>query len=315
MSNYTVQKNDNLWRIVRKEYGLKDVREIANMVNKLAKANNMSSPNTIFSGKNIKLVEYKGKAPVGNGADVAKDGKAAVGADAKVSSFSNWTNNVLAKSAIYNEETGEFKGFKSGTKDFEITDKKGSEAMSKLNDLIAKGDKADKKEFADADKQASGVYTQSVLNVAKKDIKEYYDKNNDGMISEEEFVNSEIKQHDDTFPEDKLAGEILDLSKAQAKERFKLLNMDNRDGKNLVDASEYGAYIAAMDANNSTGLADGKLTKEEYMDSSMLMENPSDNKFKVFNFKMSLMQMMFSNGSANVTEDKNEKADTTKKKS
>ncbi len=57
--NYTIKSGDNLWKIVRQQYGLTNNTEIANKVNQIIKANNLKHPDTIFAGNTLDLGQAK----------------------------------------------------------------------------------------------------------------------------------------------------------------------------------------------------------------------------------------------------------------
>lgn len=57
MSNYEVKAGDNLYKIVQREYGLKNKTEIMNKVNSIIKDNNIKNPNVIKIGQKLNLGE------------------------------------------------------------------------------------------------------------------------------------------------------------------------------------------------------------------------------------------------------------------
>lgn len=57
MSDYTIQSGDNLYNIVKKQYGFKNPADIMNMINKIAKNNNIKNLNIIHPNQTIKLPE------------------------------------------------------------------------------------------------------------------------------------------------------------------------------------------------------------------------------------------------------------------
>lgn len=57
MSNYEVKAGDNLYNIVKREYGLKNNTEIMNKVNSIIKDNNIKNPNIIKVGQKLNLSE------------------------------------------------------------------------------------------------------------------------------------------------------------------------------------------------------------------------------------------------------------------
>ncbi len=469
MTSYTVKQNDNLWKIVKREYGLTNDKDIANKVNELAKANHMSSPNTIFVGKTINLVgkndantasaagtdnakstesvfgnwtekcddstqskdvkdfdiagndfgnavkkgDYKGadviyskkvldtardyikiydtdgdgtisreeqimqdktKYEAKNGKadsqtaydlstislrkslfiDLNKDGKVdekeysaylyamdsnnkdevadgkiskeeylktegytkqkltqeagnfkgrirscfrgLYGYDPKAKGFSEWTNNDFASAVESIAEDGTVK-YSKDVKDFEITNEEETEKLQKLNGLLLKSDHADKAELAALDKEATFAYKKDVLGTATRDMTENYHTKVDGEMTEDEYVASELEQAKQSYSPEEWEHNV-EMQKKIAKEHFKTLNFDNNDGKNVVDSTEYGAFLWAMDANNSTELADGRVTKEEYSKTSLDMEDKNSDKYKLLNYKMNLLHTIFAKKSA-----------------
>ena len=59
MPVHNIVSGDTLWGIVKKNYNLTNNTDIANMVNKVAKANGISNPDKIYAGKTIQLVDVQ----------------------------------------------------------------------------------------------------------------------------------------------------------------------------------------------------------------------------------------------------------------
>ena len=56
MGNYEIKSGDCLWNITKKHFnGTLSEKEIAQKVNELAKANNISNPDLIYAGKELDL--------------------------------------------------------------------------------------------------------------------------------------------------------------------------------------------------------------------------------------------------------------------
>ena len=55
-TTYIVQRDDNLWNIIKEYYNLISNSEIANKVNEIATYNNLENPNMIYEGQEIKMI-------------------------------------------------------------------------------------------------------------------------------------------------------------------------------------------------------------------------------------------------------------------
>lgn len=108
--------------------------------------------------------------------------------------------------------------------------------------------------------KADENYRKDIKALAQSYIK-HIDKDNDGHISEEEFINQEIEQFKKEKP-NATKSEIADAERT-IKEKFALMNL-NRDDNGL-DWKEMSAVLASYDAGgNSDGGLDGKITREEF---------------------------------------------------
>ena len=56
ITEYIVQRGDNLWNIVKEYYNLESNSEIANKVNEIATYNNLENPSMIYEGQKIKMI-------------------------------------------------------------------------------------------------------------------------------------------------------------------------------------------------------------------------------------------------------------------
>ena len=141
--------------------------------------------------------------------------------------------------------------------------------------LGEEGDKAKGKEFDEKlDELGNGDRTDIELDGAESDYKEAIstagknyikgtDGNNDGLISEDEFVKHELH------------GKFKNVDNADdiAKVAFRKIDQ-NRDG--FIDWKEMGAVIATFDAS---GTKDGKITASEFNTQSEQMTKHKDLKF------------------------------------
>lgn len=57
MAIYSVNNGDNLWTIVKKQYGYTSATEIHNKINEIAKKNNIKNTNLIFANQKLELPE------------------------------------------------------------------------------------------------------------------------------------------------------------------------------------------------------------------------------------------------------------------
>lgn len=107
--------------------------------------------------------------------------------------------------------------------------------------------------------KAGEIYKEKSLNTAKDNIA-LYDKDNDGEINLEEKVQydlTEFKQKYGSISDD-------DSNKMQEMAMNEHVFMDlNKDGK--VDDKEYSSFLYAIDANNDKKIADGQITRDEYV--------------------------------------------------
>lgn len=127
-------------------------------------------------------------------------------------------------------------------------------------------------------------YKKDIKALAQSYIK-YIDENNDGHISEEEFIEQEIKQ----FRKEKPNASEADIAKAKMtiKEKFALMNLNKDD--NGLDWKEISAALASYDAGgNSDGRLDGKITREEFKNAQDSLD-----KLKFGNTAWSFYQKLF----------------------
>lgn len=271
MSSYTIQQNDNLWKIARREYGLKNNRDVANKVKELERANHISSPNTIFAGKTIDLVgkDIKNTAPVttpdgkkpaespASAATTATQGTKGSEQQAKVTSFGSFTNSA-AESISGVDKDGKAV-YSAPVADFDMA---GSDFT---NAVKAK----------DYDK-AGTAYKEKALDTAKKEIATY-DTDNDGKISHEEQVAKDKADYEAQYGK----ASQSEMDKMQmASLRADVIMDVNHDGK--VDEKEYAAFLYAMDANNDKKTANGKISRDEYVKTAGYFDKPMDGETGTF---------------------------------
>lgn len=225
--NYTIQSGDNLWNIVKKQYGLTNNTEIANKVNEIAKANGLKTPNSIFVGSTLKIdVETKSSQ-----ADVAV-------ADSKGKQLDDW---FISCSKSMNQ-TGEFD---PNSPDFDF-------GGSEFTDAVKAKRSPD---------EINKIYRKKALETSNSFIKLYDNKDSaDGNVDLNEYINKEINCFEKEYgpiSDDNLKNDFKKTACAQ----FEIMDI-NADDK--IDEKEYASYLYAMDGSNDIKSANGKITIKEY---------------------------------------------------
>lgn len=249
MSNVTVQKGNTLWGIVKKEFNLTNNTDIAKKVKELAKANNLKNGgNSIFVGQTISF----------------EDKKAASG-EQQPATNAVATNPVTKQDPVNPVQTPAVETI--GTKFDDWTMK------------IAKGEKPEAFDFVGSDflkditenkgQNAGTIYKNGALNFAKSYIN-LYDKmgiNNDGKIDFNEFKAKEIADAKKAYPD-------MDIpyDEEVSKKGFTLIDQ-NDDG--FIDEQEEAAAIAVIDKNPKTRENNGKISIDEFVDTSKALANDS----------------------------------------
>lgn len=155
MTNYTVNTGDNLWNIVKREFKLTSNSEIAKKVKKIAQDNNLSNPDRIFTGQIINL-----------------------GATDTVDLSSNANNSNGNQTNPINEN-----------------------AANAANQRIANGNIKTYSDLENLAQSSVSLWGTNTLNEQEKKqaytafseelLKKYYDLNNDGTVTVEEFAEKE----------------------------------------------------------------------------------------------------------------------------
>lgn len=254
MSKHIILPGQTLWSIVKDTYGLTNNRDIANKVNEIAKANH-TNPNSIFAGKSLSLPEKTSSSELSRGVQGVTINEETV--KPTTSSLNDWTKEC-ADSMLDVDQSGN-PVFNKEVKPFDM-------AGDEFQDDIKNNGGA----------KAGEIYKQKALETARGEIA-LFDIDKDGAISPEEQVKGDVAAFEKKF------GQLdpKDKSKTQEMSLRANLFMDlNKDKK--VDDKEYAAFLYAVDANNKSGIANGKITAEEYMKTSSYVEQPLTTKAGAF---------------------------------
>lgn len=153
----------------------------------------------------------------------------------------------------------------SNTGDFTYYDGKDPAALQKTNDVVNGKSK---------DATGTSAYTESLMKAAADDMAIYGNTDsNPNSVSEEEYLQGEIKKYNDGSPDAPLAGDALKQFEDMTLSSYGLLDIDGKDG---ITQAEFAAEIARTDASNAEGLADGKVTKEELLNQGMFQVKVMD---------------------------------------
>ena len=90
-----------------------------------------------------------------------------------------------------------------------------------------------------------------------------YDTNKDGKISYDEFAEFEVKQVKDNAPE--IDEESLEEAKKTLKTTFSHIDVDKESSKDALDKEEIMNFFFSMDSLNDNTVADGYISKKEYI--------------------------------------------------
>lgn len=223
MTTVTVDKGQNLWNIVKTNYGLTNSRDIANKVRDVAKANHISNPNSIFKGQKIELAPIQPEAaeakPSQETPAAANEAPAAEPASAPVSSpiaasapvsnpaddnmgkkFDDWSIDTAAKTqAAWEDATANAVKFSREHStpeeeqlrhNYESSEQqKAEDAISKLPEfrfIKPKGVKLNK------DIYLKGTGNNDGLMKLSQDSIKNADQNGDSVLSYEEYEQQEL---------------------------------------------------------------------------------------------------------------------------
>lgn len=158
MSEYTVKSGDNLWNICKKQFKLSSNAEIAKKVNEVAKNNGISNPNLIFAGKSLKI---------GDAMDTIE----------KPPAETNPVKENKPKELTKPQKAADERIANNDLKTYEDLNKLVHSSVSLFSEDIK------------TDEQKKQAYTQ----YSERLLKEYYDIDKDGKVTQEEFAQVESK--------------------------------------------------------------------------------------------------------------------------
>lgn len=320
--NYSVQSGDNLWKIIRNKFqDLKTDTQIANMVEKVKKVNNLSGSCTIFPGQNLVLEDAEIGLAVQKGApqesscaqqSQREESPAMINPiRAKVfESNDGIPSNVLAEDLIQQELLAESAQEQINPQvqvedvqpsvveeKFSSFDKWGISVAKGVTQKALQGQVSDYSEFNDFDfvdektreklrAENDGHMTKDAyltgLSRVTKEFFDYADTNSDGILEEDEYSAYEVKTTQISYPDIDL-GTIKELV-GQNKTAFNLLNRNRQGvGAKGIDKNEFMTGLAYMDQDKEDNL-DGKITAKGFAGDSVTFANPemSDNLSKKF---------------------------------
>lgn len=188
---------------------------------------------------------------------------------AELKTFSDWTNKDVMGSLDIKED-GSYQ-YLNKVDDFALVDEDGQKAIAEGNEFSKnnKGVIPENKSTTFANTQQN--YLESTVKIAQQEIAKNYNTDADTEnISEEEYVQSDLKQFRETFNEE--APEGSDLT---SKEHFKVLDFDNNK---VISKEEYAAYLMATDACNDENKVDGKISSDEFLNAGKAIEGEDPDK-------------------------------------
>ena len=125
-------------------------------------------------------------------------------------------------------------------------------------------------QIKDENTHTEAEYNTDLMHFAKEYV-ERYDSDGNGQISMDEFVEKEVEQTMANIDKDNLDEEALNAAKENLKLVFSRLNVDKNASKDGLDEKEIMNYFFSMDSMNDNFSADGSISKEEYIDMTLLL--------------------------------------------
>ncbi len=214
-TSYSVKSGDNLWNIVKRQFNLTNNADIANTVNKVAKANNIQNQNLIFAGQTINL-------------DIGLTIEKADEQDAASQGNTDTAANPITQQA--QTAANERIGFNNIT-NYNDLDRLSNSSVSIFSSEV----KTDEQR-----QQAYTAYSEQLL-------KEYYDLNGDGTVTTEEFGKKEAEGSASALniQGQKLDNDVITDIETNPEKRDLLEAYDtNDDGK--ISQEEYQAGLASL---------------------------------------------------------------------
>lgn len=271
MPVHNIVSGDTLWGIVKKNYNLTNNTDIANMVNKVAKANGISNPDKIYAGKTIQLVDVQEK---NEDTFVRTTNDESTSQGGAVKNVSNPVDSKDDKTQVTTQEENNNNEV-SPTVQKAIEEKLASKDLKSYDD-INKAENTTVNLFAQnaTDEEKEKAYTDFSNGILKS-----YDTDGDGKVTVEEFAQKEhadnIKASELTV--EKFGGEV-DEKKKLASQRLGNIfaqNLDiNQNGK--IDTEEMNFFNKTADAMDKQ--QDGQISTayEKALFSSIIGTNVSN---------------------------------------
>ena len=273
MPVHNIVSGDTLWGIVKKNYNLTNNTDIANMVNKVAKANGISNPDKIYAGKTIQLVDVQEK---NEDTFVRTTNDESTSQGGAVKNVSNPMSSKDDKTQVTAKEENNNNTEVSPTVQKAIDEKLASKDLKSYED-INKAENTTVNLFAQnaTDEEKEKAYTDFSNGILKS-----YNADGDGTVTVEEFAQKEyadnIKASELTV--DAFGGEVSEQNKLASQRLGNIFaqNLDiNQNGK--IDTEEMNFFNKTADAMD--GQQDGQISTayEKVLFSSIIGTNV-DNK-------------------------------------
>ncbi|MCX4274960.1 MAG: LysM domain-containing protein [Candidatus Gastranaerophilales bacterium] len=278
MNDYTIQKGDCLWNIAKTQYNTKNSSEIAQIVNKLAKVNNISNPNLIYAGNTLELPDTDS---IFGTAQSAQNNS---GGDTFTSTA---TQAGLDNSDKYQKQIELYKNLNSwssavgGATEMYALQKMGNTKYNSDEEELAAFEQYYQEGATIADAKTGfqyydGEIGDSIENklLASKEIAQghilSYDTDENHMIDKEEFINGSLAEYQEVYGEAFTADMLDDETNAQLENAFNFFDL-NSDGN--IDLGETMAYYTTMDAMD--GKTDG-IIKFSSMNTTSALSTQAD---------------------------------------
>lgn len=273
MPVHNIVSGDTLWGIVKKNYNLTNNTDIANMVNKVAKANGISNPDKIYAGKTIQLVDVQEK---NEDTFVRTTNDESTSQGGAVKNVSNPMASKDDKTQVTAQEENNNNTEVSPTVQKAIDEKLTSKDLKSYED-INKAENTTVNLFAQnaTDEEKEKAYTDFSNGILKA-----YDADGDGVTTVDEYAQKEyadnIKASELTV--DAFGGEVSEQNKLASQRLGNIFaqNLDiNQNGK--IDTEEMNFFNKTADAMD--GQQDGQISTayEKVLFSSIIGTNV-DNK-------------------------------------
>lgn len=280
----TISQGSTLWGYAKQILGSgASNTAIANMVNKIAKANQITNPNSIFAGRQLVLpdapkpVKSDNSEKNQNSTDVTttvEDSSATIAPKEENvgEKFDNWTQNVSVKTQqAWDDAEAKASAFASqhsSPEDAQSREDFNNKAIQEANDKISQiqdfsfvGDDFAKDIKENGGKNASNIYMTGIMKLSKDSIKNVKDLDGDATtVNYEEFKQKELDDYKKANPNTGLDENMLGQIDKTSKLAFDVIDQDH-NGK--IDEKEEAAVYAAMD-QNAKGNMDGKISQNGY---------------------------------------------------